>query len=88
MSILVLHSPCRGRERDTGVCLKRQSQLQQTTNFATSFPIFEKKGIMFHENRLPADDSHENIIPFLLFLKKRQKSKLLSAANYRWRSMG
>ena len=38
---------------------KRQSRLQQTTHFATSFLIFEKKGMIFHENRLPADDSHE-----------------------------
>ena len=35
--------------------LKRQSRLQQMTNFATSF----LKGMLFHENRLPADDSHE-----------------------------
>ena len=27
--------------------------------FATSFLIFEKKGMIFHENRLTADDSHE-----------------------------
>ena len=28
-------------------------------NFQTSFPIFEKKGLIFHENRLPAEDSYE-----------------------------
>ena len=44
--------------------LRRQSQLQQKTNFATSFPIFEKNNMMFHENHLPADDSNE--IPFLI----------------------
>ena len=40
--------------------------------------------MIFHENRLPADDSRE--IPCLmLFLKKPQNLRLLSAANYRWR---
>ena len=34
-------------------------QLQQTTNFATFFLIFRKKGMIFHENGLPAYDSHE-----------------------------
>ena len=38
--------------------LKRQSRLQQTTNFVTSLQIFNKKGILY-ENRLPADDSRE-----------------------------
>ena len=38
--------------------------------------------MIFHENRLPADDSHE--IPCLIcyFLK----SDKISAANYRWRN--
>ena len=27
--------------------LKRQSQLQQTTNFETSFPIFEKNKVLY-----------------------------------------
>ena len=49
--------------------------------------------MIFHENRLLADDSHEIsylflIIPCLLFLKKQQSFKLSSAANYRWRFMG
>ena len=46
--------------------------------------------MIFHENRLPADDSHEmswNSMPYLLILKKRQNLKLSSAANYRWRFM-
>ena len=38
--------------------LKSQIRLQQTTNFGTSLLIL-KKGMIFHENRLPADDSHE-----------------------------
>ena len=43
-----------------GYPLERQQRLQQTTNYATSFLIFKKKkGMIFHENRLPADDSHE-----------------------------
>ena len=36
------------------------------------FPNFKKKGIIFHENRLPADDSHE-ISSHLLFLKKKRQ---------------
>ena len=39
--------------------LKPQSQLQQTTNFVKSFLIFEKKCMIFQENLLPPDDSHE-----------------------------
>ena len=39
--------------------IKRQSQLQQTTIFP-HLPHFGKKsGMIFHENRLPADDFHE-----------------------------
>ena len=69
--------------------LKRQSQLQQTTIFATSFLVFRKKSIIFHENRLPADDSDE-ILYFICYLwkKKQQNLKLSSAANYRWRFEG
>ena len=66
---------------------ERQLQLLQKTNFATSFQIFDKKGIL-HENFLPADDSHELsclIIFLFFFLKKRQNLQLSSAANYRWR---
>ena len=39
--------------------------------------------MIFHENRLPADHSHEHIMPYLLFLKKRQNLKLSPAVNYR-----
>ena len=55
--------------------LKRQSQLQQTTNFDTSFRTFEKNSLWFSWN----------IMPYLLFLKKRQHFKLSSVAIYRWR---
>ena len=44
--------------------------------------------MIFHENRLPADDSHEIPRLILLFLKKQQNLKLSSAANYRWRFKG
>ena len=43
--------------------------------------------MIFHENRLPADNSHE-VSCLNLFLKKQQYVKLSSAANYRWRCMG
>ena len=42
-----------------GYSLKRQSRLQQTTNFATSFLIFRRNKVCYHENCLPADNSHE-----------------------------
>ena len=41
--------------------------------------------MIFHENRLPADDSHEISCLICYFLKKQQNLKMLSAANYRWR---
>ena len=44
--------------------------------------------MLFHENRLPADVSHEISCLFLLFLKKPQNLKLSSAANYRLGFMG
>ena len=37
--------------------------------------------MIFHENRLPADDSPE-VSCHMLFLKKRQNLNLSSAANY------
>ena len=50
------------------VKFKRQSQLQQTTNFAAFFLIFEKN-MMFHDNRLQADHSHEISCLFCYFWK-------------------
>ena len=44
--------------------------------------------MILHENRLPADDSHEISCLIGYFRKKRQNLKLLSAANYRWRFKG
>ena len=37
--------------------------------------------MIFYENCLPADDSQETSCLYLLFLKKHQNLKLLSAAN-------
>ena len=59
--------------------LKRQSQLQQMTNFVRYFLIFERNKEYFV--RIVC---LQNIMPYLLFLKKRQNFKLSSAANYRW----
>ena len=57
--------------------------------FCDTFPNFrQNSGIILHENRLPADDSHEISFPYLLFLKKWQNLQLSSAANYRWRFKG
>ena len=41
--------------------------------------------MIFHENCLPADNSHE--ISCLFLLKKQQNLKVSSAANSRWRFM-
>ena len=43
----------------------------------------EKKGMIFHEKRLSADDSHE-ILCLKVFLKNQQNVKF-SSASYRWR---
>ena len=40
--------------------------------------------MIFHENRLPVDDSHEYHALFVIFEKENQNFKLSSAANYRW----
>ena len=49
-----------------------------------TFLNFRKKHtqeMIFHENRLPAKDSHEINL-------KRQNLKVSTVANYRWRFMG
>ena len=57
--------------------------------FCDIFPNFQKKlGMLFHENRLLADDSHPISCLICYFLKKQQNLKLSSAANYRWRFKG
>ena len=43
--------------------------------------------MMFHENRLPADDSHE-ISCLICYFEKAANLKMSSAANYRWRFKG
>ena len=53
-----------------------------------SFLIFEKNKV-WYSMRIAASRRYSwNIMPYLLFLKKRQKLKLSSAANYRWRYKG
>ena len=54
--------------------------------FYDTFPDFRKNGMIFHENRLPPDDSHE-IASLIYHLKKQQNLKLSSAAKGRWRFM-
>ena len=44
--------------------------------------------MIFHENRLPVDNSHEISCLICYFKKKRQNLKMSSAANYRWRVIG
>ena len=57
--------------------------------FCNIFPSFRQKlGMIFHENCLPADDSHEISYLICYFWKKQHNFKLSSAANYRWRFKG
>ena len=42
--------------------------------------------MIFHENHLPADNSHE-ISCLIHFFEKAANFKLSSAASYRWRFM-
>ena len=44
--------------------------------------------MIFQENRLSVDDSHEISSLICIFLKKRQKIELSSVENYRWRFKG
>ena len=67
--------------------LKRQSRQQQTTNFATSFLIFERNKIWYFM-RIVCQQTILMKDHALLFLKKRQNLKLSFAANYRWRFKG
>ena len=68
--------------------LKCKSQLQQTTNFVTSFQILEKNKIRYFKRLVCQQTILIKYHALLLFLKKRQNLKLSSAANYRWRFMG
>ena len=43
--------------------------------------------MIFHENCLPADNSHK-ISCLIVIFEKAANLKLSSAANYRWRFMG
>ena len=65
-----------------------QSWQQQTTNFETSFPIFNKKRYDITWESSASRRFSWNILPYLLFLKKRQNFLLSSAAKYRWRFKG
>ena len=46
--------------------LERQSRPHQTTHFCDIFFNFRKKksGMIFHDNCLPADNSHEITLPY------------------------
>ena len=66
-----------------------KSQLRQTTNFATSYIIFEKIRYDISWELSASRQFSWNIMPSLLFfLEKQQNLKLSSAANCRWRFMG
>ena len=73
------------------VKLQCDSQVLNTTTaddtFCDIFPNFRKKGMILHENRLAADDSHE-ISCLICFFDYVAKFKISSAANYRWPFMG
>ena len=65
-----------------------ESQLRQTTNFVTSFQIFEINKVWYLMRIVCQQTILMKYHALLLFLKKRLNLKLLSAANYRWRFMG
>ena len=45
--------------------------------FYNIFPKFRKKGMIFHENRLPTDDSHEISCLFCHFFEKAAKLEIV-----------
>ena len=67
--------------------LKGPIQLQQT-KILPIFPIFEKIRYDISWEWSASRRFSWNIMPYLLFLKKQQNSKLSSAANDRWRFKG
>ena len=44
--------------------------------------------MIFHENCLPADDSHEISCLIFFFFEKAAKYLIIAAASYRWRFKG
>ena len=67
---------------------KRQSRLQQTTNFEIFSPFSTKIRYDISWESSASRRFSWNIILNFLFLKKRQNLKSSSAANYRWRFKG
>ena len=80
---------CTGCISEQTASLKAPITPAADDKFCDIFPNFRKKKevMIFHENRLPADDSHE--ISFLICnFEKAANLKLSSAANYSWPFMG
>ena len=67
---------------------KRQSRLQQTTNFATSFLIFEKNKVWYFMRILCQQTILVKYHALFVTFEKAANMKLSSAAYYRWRFMG
>ena len=55
----------------------RKSRLQQVPNFATSCIILDKTSMIYHETRLPADNSHEISCLICNFCKKAVKFEIV-----------
>ena len=71
LCILLTNQTC----TSSALILKAPIMTAADDKFCDIFLNFRKiEGMIFHENRLPAEDSHE--ICHLLFLKKRQNLKL------------
>ena len=68
--------------------LKRQSQLQQTTNFETYFPIFEKNKVWYFMRIVCQQTILMKYHALFVIFEKATKFKLSSAAKYRWRFKG
>ena len=63
--------------------IKRQSRLQQTTNFATSLLIFEKIRYDISWELSASKQSSWNIMPYFLFLKKAAKFLIVVCCKFK-----
>ena len=69
------------------IYLKRQSQLQQTTILATSFPIFEENKVWYLMRIVCLQTILMKYHALLVIFEKSANLKLSSVANNRWRFM-
>ena len=68
--------------------LKRQSRLQQTTNFAISFLVFDKNKVCYYVRIVCQQKILIKYHAFFVISKEQHNLKLSSATNYRWVNTG